>query len=218
MTDRDARRTFRRFRIVAWVFRWLRPVFAKVEVRYRGDPPAPGPVIFVANHNSFFDIPVGLEFFLRLGIAPQIAVHRRFFSNRLVGGALRFVGAVPVEAGSGDRWLAGAVAELGAGRAVALMPEGRITAETTTVGRLRTGVVRLASQTGAPVVPIGVLGTDTVWPLGRPLPRLRLRRPTIVVNVGAPMSTDGIAPDAFIGRLADTVDELIVAAASRPGR
>ncbi|BAN03913.1 lysophospholipid acyltransferase family protein [Ilumatobacter coccineus] len=218
MTASDARRTFRRFRVVAWIFRFVRPIFAKVDIHYRGDRPSSGPMIFVANHNSFFDIPVGLEFFLRLGIAPQIAVHRRFFSNRIVGAALRYVGAVPVEAGTGDQWLAGAVAELDAGRAVALMPEGRITEENTTVGRLRSGVVRLAAQTDAPVWPIGVLGTDEVWPLGRPIPRLRIRRPTIVVNVGVPMTTDGTTPDAFIDELAAAVDELIGDHATRPAR
>lgn len=209
--DRTAQRTLRRFRRVAWIFRFIRPIFAKVDVRHLGAKPQPGPVIFVANHRSFFDIPVGLEYFLRLGIAPQIAVHRRFYKNRLVGGLLRYVGAVPVEAGTGEQWLSDAAAELGAGRAVALMPEGKITSESATVGRLRTGVVRLAEGANAPVLPIGVRGTDVVWPLGRPLPRLRLHRPTIVLTVGAPMLIGGASADEFIGLLATTIDELIAA-------
>jgi 1-acyl-sn-glycerol-3-phosphate acyltransferase len=202
-------RTSRRFRRVAWIFRFVRPLFAKVDVRFVGERPAPGPLVFVANHNSFFDIPVGLEFFLRLGIAPQIAVHRRFFRNRIVGGALRYVGAVPVEAGTGQEWLEQAVAELEAGGAVALMPEGAITSENTSVGQLRTGVVRLADASGAPVVPIGVFGTEQVWPLGRPFPRVRLRRPTVVVTVGERMTVTGLAAEEFIDELATTIDALI---------
>lgn len=205
----DRERTERRFRRFAWLFRFVRPVFAKVEVRYLGEKPDPGPIIFIANHRSFFDIPVGLEFFLRLRIAPQIAVHRRFFKNRLVGTALRYVGAVPVEAGTGEHWLSGAAAELDAGHAVALMPEGQITAESKTVGRLRSGVVRLAEGADAAVLPIGVRGTDDVWPLGRPLPKLRLRRPTIVLTVGAPLRIGDSSADEFIGLLATTLDSLI---------
>lgn len=215
--DRTAQRTFRRFRRVAWIFRFVRPIFAKVDVRYLGDTPEPGPIIFVSNHRSFFDIPVGLEYFLQLGITPQIAVHRRFFTNRLVSELLRYVGAVPVEAGTGEQWLSGAAAELDAGRSVALMPEGQITSESATVERLRTGVVRLAEGADAPVLPIGVSGTDTVWPLGRPLPRLRLRRPTIVLTVGAPMLIGDASPDEFISLLAITIDELIDSSANPAG-
>lgn len=207
--DRAAQKTHRRFRRVAWIFRFIRPIFAKVDVRYLGGSPGPGPAIFVANHRSFFDIPVGLEYFLRLGIAPQIAVHRRFFKHRLVGGVLRYVGAVPVESGTGEQWLSGAAAELRAGGSVALMPEGKITSESATVGRLRSGVVRLAEGADAPVLPIGVSGTDTVWPLGRPVPRLRLPRPTIVLAVGTPMLIGEASSDEFIRLLATTLDELI---------
>lgn len=208
--NRSAARTAKRFRRVAFVFRLVRPLFATVDVKFVSSKPVPGtPVIFVANHRSFFDIPVGFEFFRELGFAPQVAVHRRFFNNRVLGALLRYFGAVPVGKGDGKTWVDGAAVELAAGRSIALMPEGKITAAGTHVGQLRSGVMHLADQSGAVVVPIGVTGTDEVWPLGRALPRLRLRRANIRARIGAPMSTQDTPPDQFVDTLADVLAELI---------
>ena len=204
--------TQRNFRGVARVCAVFRSLFAKSEVVYVGDPPAPGPVIYVANHHSFFDIPVGLEFFLRHGISPQVAVHRRFFSNHILGAILRFVGAQPLGQGLGETWLASATSVLVEGRAVALMPQGRITASTDHqigVGSLKSGVVRLAQATGAPVVPIGASGTNDVWPLGRSFPLVRLRRPTVRLSVGAAMFTAERDPAEFLVELTDAIADLM---------
>lgn len=204
--------TERNFRRIARVCVVIRSLFAKSEVVYIGEPPTPGPVIYVANHRSFFDIPIGLEFFMRHGISPEVAVHRRFFSNRFIGAILRHVGAQPLGKGLGDEWLASATAVLADGRAVALMPQGRITTSTdhqAGVGSLRSGVVRLAQATGAPVVPIGAAGTNEIWPLGRPFPRVRLRRPTVRLSVGAAMSATDRDPVEFLSELTDAIAELV---------
>lgn len=205
-----SRRQARRFRRVAFVFGLIGPLFARVDIDDLSGKPEPGTaVVFVANHRSFFDIPVDFEFFANLGFAPQVAVHRRFFRNRVLAGVLRYFGAVPVGSGDADRWLAGATAELAAGRSVALMPEGEITAPGEHLGRLRTGVVRLAEVSGAVVVPIGTSGTAVVWPLGRPLPKIRLRRPTIRARVETPMSFADFHRGTFVDALAATLAELI---------
>ena len=60
------------------------------------------------------------------------------------------------------------------GSAVALYPEGTRSLD----GRLykgRTGVAFLALQTGAPVVPVGLIGTDEVMPVGARCPSMRPR-------------------------------------------
>ncbi len=91
----------RNFRRMARVCIVVRALFARSEVVYVGERPVAGPVIFVANHRSFFDIPIGLEFFLRHDISPEVAVHRRFFANRLLGAILLSVGAQPLGMGRG---------------------------------------------------------------------------------------------------------------------
>ena len=205
-------RTEQNFRRVARVCAVFRSLFAKSEVAYVGDPPTPGPVIYIANHRSFFDIPVGLEFFLRHGISPEVAVHGRFFSNRVLGAVLRYVGAQPLGKGLGEEWLASATSVLAGDRAVALMPQGRITTSAdhqVGVGSLKSGVVRLAQATGAPVVPIGASGTNHVWPRGRPFPHIRFRRPTVRLSVGAAMFAVDRDPAEFLVELTDTIAELV---------
>ena len=57
------------------------------------------------------------------------------------------------------------------------MPEGRIVPEAewgpTGVSRARSGIGRLALDTGLPVVAIGASGTERFWPRGRSVPRIR---------------------------------------------
>lgn len=206
--------TQRNFRRLARVCIAVRACFARTDVCYVGDVPTPAPVIYVANHRSFFDIPVGLEFFHRHGIAPQVAVHHRFFKNPIVGFVLRRVGAQPVGSGWGEQWLDAAAAELERGGAVALMPQGRITTtddHRDGVAPMRSGVGRLAQMTGAPVVPIGVTGTNEIWPLGKAVPRLRLRRPTVRLSIGRTMEASRTSLDEFTAELATRIAELVEA-------
>ncbi|GAA0948381.1 hypothetical protein GCM10009558_064120 [Virgisporangium aurantiacum] len=89
------------------------------------------------------------------------------------------------------------------GGLVAVYPEGTRSPD----GRLyrgRTGVVRLARQAGVPIVPVGVLGTDRVQPIGARLPRPHRVR----IAFGAPFAvTDGGPAD--IRRDTDTLMDRI---------
>ena len=82
------------------------------------------------------------------------------------------IGAVPVQRGAGQAALDALDQQrvlLEQGSAVALYPEGTRSLD----GRLykgRTGVAFLALQTGAPVVPVGLIGTDEVMPVGAKMP------------------------------------------------
>lgn len=130
--------------------------------------PATGPVILVANHQSFAD-----EFFIPLGARRQVfyfAKAEYFTAPGLRGRAMAAffhgMGQVPVE--RSDMRSAAAVIDvgvrvLGEGRALGIFPEGTRSPD----GRLykfRTGVARLALRSGAPVVPVGLVGTRDVQP------------------------------------------------------
>ena len=150
--------------------------------------PRSGPVIFASNHLSFID-----------SIAIPVAAPRRvhflakssyFEGSGLSGWASRqfftSIGAIPVRRGAGQAALDALDQQralLEAGSAVALYPEGTRSVD----GRLykgRTGVAFLALQTGAPVVPVGLVGTDKVMPKGATLPSPRHR---ITVKFGQPL-------------------------------
>jgi 1-acyl-sn-glycerol-3-phosphate acyltransferase len=121
--------------------------------------PESGPVIFAANHRSFLDP------FIIATIArrPMYYVAKEeLFRNKLISWFLNSLGAFPVRRGQGDAdMLATARTILERGDAVLIFPEGtRI--RPGALGRPRRGVGRLALETGAPVVPVSIIGTEAI--------------------------------------------------------
>src|SRR5204863_1272713 len=117
------------------------------------------------------------------------------------------MGGIRVERGSGsDEPLKAAAEALDAGEAVAIMPQGTIPR-----GRAffdpelkgRWGAARLAAMTKAPVVPVGLWGTEKVWPRSSRLPRIwNLADPPVVrVRVGEPVELKYRSPDADTKRI-----------------
>ena len=159
--------------------------------------PATGGAIFAGNHLSVAD-----ELFLGAVVPRHIAFWAKaeYFRGGGFGGNLtKFVleglGAIRVERGGGRAALAafdGAIPVLKAGDMVAVYPEGTRSPD----GRLyrgRTGVARLAVGAGVPIIPVGMLGTEKVQPIGQRLPRLGQGQVTI--KFGVPIPTAGRSDD-----------------------
>ncbi|MFG6443749.1 lysophospholipid acyltransferase family protein [Microbacterium sp. P07] len=173
----------------------------------RSNVPRTGPVIFASNHLSFIDsiaIPVAAPrpvHFLAKSSYFEKWASREFFTA---------IGAIAVKRGAGQAALDALDLQrqlLDDGRAVALYPEGTRSLD----GRLykgRTGVAFLALQTGAPVVPVGLVGTDVVMPVGARFPSMSER---ITVRFGEPLdlSRHGAATSGRARRLA--TDEIMTA-------
>ena len=166
----------------------LARVIYRPRIEGKANVPLEGPVIFASNHLSFIDsiaIPVAaprpVHFLAKAdyfeGTGAKGWLSREFFTS---------IGAIPVRRGAGQAALDALEQQkklLEAGSAVALYPEGTRSLD----GRLykgRTGVAFLALETGAPVVPVGLIGTDEVMPKGAKMPRLDKR---ITVRFGEPL-------------------------------
>jgi 1-acyl-sn-glycerol-3-phosphate acyltransferase len=171
--------------------------------------PSAGPVILAANHVSFAD-----EFFIPIAVRRQVfyfAKSEYFTTPGLKGWASRMffsgVGQVPIERGDADASraaLATAVRVLGDDGAggnhlLGIYPEGTRSPD----GRLyrgKTGVARIALESGAVVLPCAMVNTDVIQPAGRLLPRLR---PRPGVRIGKPLDFsryEGMAGDRFVER------------------
>jgi putative phosphoserine phosphatase/1-acylglycerol-3-phosphate O-acyltransferase len=107
-----------------------------------------------------------------------------------------------------------AEAALAAGELVALMPQGTIPrgpAFFDPVLHGRWGAAKLAAAAGVPIVPIGIWGTEAVWPRSSKVPNVTnlLNPPHVQLSVGDPLIVDGVDLDADTERImAAIVDQL----------
>jgi putative phosphoserine phosphatase / 1-acylglycerol-3-phosphate O-acyltransferase len=164
------------YHVVRLVVRKSTFPYARFDIRGVETIPRAGGVIIAANHRSYFDA-VALALVAReLDRPVRFLAKRELFSAPAVGWVLRAIGGIPVDRGSGSRApLEAAEASLRAGEVVVILPEGtipRAEAADDPVLHGRTGVARLAAATGAPVVPVGLWGTERVWPREAKVPNV----------------------------------------------
>ena len=180
----------------------------RTTVEGREHVPLDGPVILAANHLSFLDS------FLIPMVAPRpvaFLAKAEYFTRpgllgRLTGASLLSLGAVAVPRGehrAAQAALETALGVLREGRAFGIHPEGSRSRD----GRIyrgRTGVAWLALASGAPVVPVAVLGTERIQPVGARLPRPG----RVTVRFGAPLRFEAPAVNAARARRSAT-DEIM---------
>jgi 1-acyl-sn-glycerol-3-phosphate acyltransferase len=161
----------------------------------------------------------------RLGRSLRLMATGGVFRSGLVGPVVRRLGFIPVlrgtDAAAGS--LDAAATALAAGEAVGLFPEGRITRHPQHwPERSKTGAVRLALRTGAPVVPVALVGAHQVvgnTGIVARLLRNTVLRPRVRVAVGEPIDVRRLADvtgdhpvdDATVRRVADEVMTVLVA-------
>ena len=166
----------------------LAPVIRAVwRLRVEGAENLPrGPVIVVANHDSLSD-----PFFLGTAIERPLRflAKRELWRYRLVGHVMDWLGGIPVERTRGDvAAVAAAARALDEGAAVAIFPQGTVLG--TRDRPWQRGAARLALTTGAPPVPVAIVGASDVLRPGTRLPR----RAHVSVRVGPPIAVERAAP------------------------
>jgi putative phosphoserine phosphatase/1-acylglycerol-3-phosphate O-acyltransferase len=156
--------------------------------------PEIGPGIVAANHRSYFDpVAVGMTV-MQSGRPLRFLGKKEVFDAPVVGQLAKAMGGIRVDRGSGTAGdsLVEATRSLQAGELVAIMPQGTIPRGREffdPVLKGKTGAARLAAATRAPVIPIGLWGTEAVWPRSSKVPNVLnvTNPPTIQVRVGHPV-------------------------------
>ena len=133
-------------------------------------PQTGGGLIVAANHQTYID-----PFWLAVPIRRPV----RFlawdvaFSWPLVGKFIQAFGAWPLQIeGSDPGAIRRTLQWLREGGAVVIFPEGGRGLPSGEMLRFKGGAVRLALETGAPILPVTIRGAHRVWPMGRRIPRL----------------------------------------------
>jgi 1-acyl-sn-glycerol-3-phosphate acyltransferase len=198
-----------------WIFKYilLGPLLAllgRPKIEGLENVPQSGAAILASNHLAVMD-----SFYLPLVVRRRItflAKSEYFTGTGFKGWWSRWfftaVGQVPIDRSSADAAQAAldtAERVLGEGKLLGMYPEGTRSPD----GRLykgKTGLARLALETGVPVIPVAMIGTNKVNPPGTS----RLRFGKVTVRFGKPMDFsrfDGLAGNRFIERA--VIDEVI---------
>jgi 1-acyl-sn-glycerol-3-phosphate acyltransferase len=213
-----------RTRVLYWLLKyvllgpWLRLIF-RPQVTGLEHVPADGPAIIASNHLSFCD-----SIFMPLMVRRPVtfvAKAEYFTGKGLKGWLVKMffigTGTIPVDRTGGRAAQAALETQLRVlreGRLAGIYPEGTRSPD----GRLyrgKTGVARLALDSGAPVVPVAMLNSDSVQPPGRVLPRIR----RVKIRFGAPMDFGryaGMVGDRFVERA--VTDEIMYQLMELSGR
>jgi cytidylate kinase len=150
-------------------FFWLWFVFlCRVRVRGRAHVPPTGGCLIVANHQSYFDIPL---------VAAALQRHVCFVArdtlakSRGIAFLIKWCGGVMVRRGASDRASIRAIVEhLAKGDAVCIFPEGTRSNDGAML-EFKRGMALIARQAGVPVVPAGIRGTLRTFGRGMKVPR-----------------------------------------------
>jgi glycerol-3-phosphate dehydrogenase (NAD(P)+) len=189
--------------VVYWLIRIPLQLFFWVYLRMsrigREYFPKQGPAIIASNHRSFFD-PFIIGTMTRRPMY-YVAKHELFELSPVLSWLLTSLGAFPVDRGRGDQdTIATAKQLLARGELVLIFPEGTRT-RPGPLGRPRRGVGRLALETGAPVIPVAIIGTEAIRR------GIRLRPHKVRVRAGAQVRVPHveIATPAAASTVADRV-------------
>jgi 1-acyl-sn-glycerol-3-phosphate acyltransferase len=180
-----------RFGIAVVGFAWR--ILFRLRVRGAERVPTAGPAVVAANHVSALDgVVLALTTSSRSWRMTRFLVAAEFFRKPSVGWGLRLYRQIPIRRGQADQGaLQEALDTIRAGALAGIFPEGTVNPDPGAgPQRGRKGVGRIALATSAPIVPVGIWGTQDRWPrsglhLGRPW------RPVVAVVYGEPIEPRG---------------------------
>lgn len=191
------------------VGRTLIRCFTRVSVEGLEHVPKSGALILAGNHISNADPPLVAGWLTPvLGRPVHWMAKAEALEWPLAGWFMRHNGAFGIRRGAADtEAFKVARAILDDGRVLGAFPEGT-RSPTGALQRAKDGATLLALRTGAPILPIGVTGTDQFWPRGRKLWRFGGR---ISMKVGEPFVLERrVAPDGTREPLEDVTTRLML--------
>ena len=175
--------------------------------------PSRGPVLVIANHQSFLDPTI-------VGVASRrqlsYLARKSLFRFTILRWLIYSLNGIPIDQeGIGKEGIKTILGQLQAGRGVVVYPEGERTLDGRTQS-LKPGIVLLIKRVQAPIVPIGIAGAFEAWPRTQRWPTfaplfLPVRKETIAVCVGEAL--DGrhysdMPRDKILGELLGKIQEV----------
>jgi len=191
-----------RHKVVRSAVRLFLALYCRARYEGRENVPRRGALIVASNHTSWLDT-------LFVGAAVPRLIHfmaaREFYDLWYLKWIMKAFGTIPLERGKGQRRpLRLAIATLRRGRVIGVFPEGRMSLDGD-FQPLQGGVALLASETGAPILPVAIVGGFEVMGPDKSFPRPR----KVHVRIGAPIKTVGVERAEIMRRLNSAIRALI---------
>lgn len=197
------------YRLVRGVVVFIGKAYFRVSVRGRHHVPATGPFILSPIHRSYLDTPVVAAVTRR---RLRYMGKESLWKSRFSGWFFTTAGGFPVQRGSADRDALRAGTEvLERGEPLVLFPEGTRQSGPVVTAMFQ-GAAYLACRTGAPIVPVGIGGSEAAMPRGSKM----VRPHKITVVVGEPLWPPPPGPSGRVPRKAITELTERLAAAIQP--
>ena len=195
--------------------------YARFDIKGVERIPDTGAAIIVGNHRSYFDPLAMSVVFAQSGRTVRFLGKKEVFDVPVFGQLATAMGGIRVDRGTGsDEPLEAAADALAGGEVVAIMPQGTIPRgraffEPELTGRW--GAARLAALTKSPVIPIGMWGTEKVWPRSSRLPNVLnvTNPPEVRIRVGPPVELKYRSLDADTKRIMKALTKLLPAEARK---
>lgn len=191
----------------------------RVDVHWSGveNLPAHGPVLMAANHVAYPDFVFIERAAVDRGRYVRFMTRHDVWHQPIVENFMKWMQHVPVDRDAPVAAYLGARNLLRQGEAVCVFPEAGVS-YAYTIRALMPGVAALARETGVPVVPVAVWGSQRLWSVGDPdLGPDRTRGRRVDVAFGVPLYAD---PDtevaSWTGQLGHTLTEMLEQLQARP--
>ena len=169
----------------------FRALGQRIDVTGVENLPRTGGALLACNHIGYVDFIYGGVAPERIGRRVRFMAKRELFDHRVSGPIMRACRHIEVDRADGEASATEALRLLRDGELVGIFPEATIS-RAMEIKDLKTGAVRIAAETGAPLVPLVLWGTQRM--MTKDHPRDLSRGTAISIRVGPPIPVTGADP------------------------
>jgi 1-acyl-sn-glycerol-3-phosphate acyltransferase len=173
--------------------------------------PRQGSALLAMNHIGYLDFALAGTALLPSGRVARFMAKKEIFDHPVAGPLMRGMKHISVDRKNGAPSFVAALKALKRGEIVGVFPEATIS-KSFELKAMKNGVIRLAMESGAPVLPVIIWGSQRIWSKGLPRNFARVNCP-ILISIGAPLrfgaETD---PEQALSELRSRMQELLISA------